>query len=196
MTQFLFIAMASLLTCSDSTSLAGRVLDSRGEPVKDAIVDVYSGALRDKTKVTTPRYFANTAKSARTNDKGEFLINDLDPGYQFQLQVFAAHLRYYRSDMLEPNTKDLELRLEPIPVDLPVDRYLVGRVLDQAGAPIKGAVISPFLTRNSAGGFGGEIKEIDRAATDEEGRFRVTSQISLQTLQVRVWAAGFSSHTT
>ncbi|HVW36574.1 MAG TPA: carboxypeptidase-like regulatory domain-containing protein [Pirellulales bacterium] len=193
MTIATFVLLTSLPVASTPGTLAGQVLDEHGAPLVGAVVDVYTAKPRVGLAVTCPSCYRDCAKSAKSDDQGRFSIGDLDPELLFRLLVMAPGRRAVLTQLIDPAQAELEVKLEPLPSDLPPDRLLKGRVLDERGKPLAGAVVSPTGAKTHEKRWWGQLPGVDEAAvTDFDGRFVITSQDPKLGLDLSVSAAGYA----
>ena len=95
--------------------------------------------------------------------------------------------------MDRPREAPLEIKLSPLPTDLPADRILKGRVLDEKGKPLARAVVSPSGAKTSDKRWWGQVPNVDQAAvTDSDGKFAIASQDPELGLDVQVKARGYA----
>lgn len=109
-------------------SLAGTVVDERGQPVPDAEVRVFLNALQELREVGR----------ARTSSRGSFRFPYLSRGRSYDLLAFRSGLAPARSSVTlsddEQAVSDLRLVLGP-------SRTAGGRVVDPEGQPVAGAIV-------------------------------------------------------
>jgi len=127
---------------------------------------------------------AHKLAAARTDSRGRFRFEALAPGGK---QIIARK----PSDpwlgwALRDVAVDPVLPVEPVTLVLPRALRLAGRVLDEAGLPVPGAIVdnwsSPFPYENPSG------------TTDAEGRFALAIEAA-GSLQLGVEAEGFKATT-
>lgn len=127
-------ALASIVlvaTAAVAGGIAGQVVDgSNGNPIADAAVIARSNN--------------GEAGRARTNDRGMYLIEDLEPGrYQVSAQARGYEPGEYPGAVaVRQNeiTRDIDTRLRP--TQQPDPGAITGRVIDRrTGEPIRGAVV-------------------------------------------------------
>lgn len=186
----LIVATASV---ADPGVLRGRVLDDQGAPLFGAVVDIYTARPRVGLATTCPSCYRDCAKSARTDADGRFSIGELDPKLLFRVLVFAAGRRAQVTQLIDPAEKALEVKLEAIPASLPNDRMIRGRVLDERGKPLAGAIVWPTGAKTHEKRWWGSLPGVDDAAvTDGDGRFVLTSKDSKLGLDLAASAPGFA----
>src|SRR5262245_50128972 len=86
MLPLVLLAM-TLATDHERTDLSGRVLESSGEPVRDARVFIYTAGARVGVNPFCPSCYADCSKSATTGDDGGFLIRSLDSSLIFRVLI-------------------------------------------------------------------------------------------------------------
>jgi hypothetical protein len=117
----------------------------------------------------------------------------LDSALLFRVLVIAPGKRAVVTDFVDPSKQELSLKLEAMPTDVPPDRMLRGRVLNEAGRPVAGALIAPTGAKTSAKRWWGTLPGVDAASvTDDEGRFVITSSEPKLGLDLEAIAPGFA----
>ncbi len=193
----MYFATALLITVvalpSNGVKLTGRVVDEKGRPIDGALVDIYTAKPRVGIATTCPSCYRDCAKSTKTDDEGQFGLGKLSSGLSFRLLVMAPGKRSHLSDWIDPVSDRLEVKLEPIPRDLPNSRLLTGRILDAFGRPLVGAVVSPTGAKTTEKRWWGSLPGVDEASiTDPEGRFIITSREPKLGIDLKVAAPGFA----
>lgn len=187
------ILLTALPAASTPGTLAGQVLDEHGAPLVGAVVDLYTAKPREGLAVTCPSCYRDCAKLAKSDDQGRFSIGDLDPELLFRVLVMAPGRRAALTQFVDPAEAELEVKLEPLPGDLPPDRMLKGRVFDERGKPLAGAMVSPTGAKTHEKRWWGQLPGVEEAAvTDADGRFIITSQQPKLGLDLKVSAAGYA----
>ena len=129
----------------------------------------------------------------RTDAEGRFEINELDETLMFRVLVIASGRRAVVTDYIDPSQEELDLKLSPMPEDIPPSRLLRGRVVNEAGRPVSGALVTPYGAKTSERRWWGSLPGVDAASvTDDEGHFVVTSRDPKLGLDVEVTAPGFA----
>lgn len=185
--------LAVVAQTSDGTILTGTIQDENGVPIAGAIVDVYTAKPRVGAAITCPSCYRDCAKSTKTDAYGQFSIRELDSGLVFRVLVMAPGRRSQLTDLTDPKATELDVRLEPVPKDLPANQMLTGRVLDDQGDPLPGAVVFPNGAKTTDKRWWGQLPGVDEASiTDSDGQFVITSQEPKLGLDLRVSAPGFA----
>jgi beta-lactamase regulating signal transducer with metallopeptidase domain len=139
--------MTGVMVMKKGVALAGRVMDKDGKPIRGA--DVAQG--RDR--------FGSSYPSTKTGPDGRFVFAQARPGAEVVLTVkakgYAPELKSFV--LSEKGAGDLEIKLEP-------GRTLKGRVVDEKGNPIAGAMLAVDTWR-------GNRSLMHRQNTDPQGRF-------------------------
>lgn len=160
---------------SEGQALKGRVLDPEGRPIAGVTVDVQDWIGTGFPVTKTSR--------ARTDEGGEFAALCV-PARQLALVLTKEGYVTRRIGPVSVSARVQEQMVPGHPPTLPVSAAgshrertpvsceLVGRVLDQAGAPIIGARVwsSDYRLEEFRGSVPG-----DAATTDSEGKFHVTT---------------------
>jgi hypothetical protein len=107
--------------------------------------------------------------------------------------VIAPGKRAVVTDFVDPSKQKVALKLEAMPNDLPPDRMLRGRVLNEAGRPVAGALVAPTGAKTSNRRWWGALPGVDAASvSDDDGRFIITSSEPKLGLDLGVNAPGFA----
>lgn len=189
-TTFVFAVVAVV---SHNGTLSGKVQDENGAPLAGAVVDIYTAKPRVGAAITCPSCYRDCAKSTKTGKDGQFSLTELDSGLLFRVLVMAPGQRSHLTELTDPQTGDLDVTLKPIPKDLPPNRMLTGRVLDNQGKPLAGAVVSPSGAKTDAKRWWGRLPGVDEASvTDADGNFVITSRDPKLGLDLEATAPGFA----
>ncbi|HEX5445288.1 MAG TPA: carboxypeptidase-like regulatory domain-containing protein [Pirellulales bacterium] len=175
-------------------TLVGRVTDEAGAPIAGAVVDLYTARPRIGLPTTCPSCYRDCAKSTQTDADGRFSIDRLDPILMFRVLVMAAERRAVVTKLVDPAAAELEVELEPVPSGLPDERMLRGKVVDEQGQPLAGALLWPTGAKTRERRWWGALPGVDEAAVaDAEGRFVITSQEPKLALDVQASAPGYAT---
>ena len=166
--SIVFVAVASAEEGAGKTAnmkatayeIRGRCVDSAGQPVVDAEVQLLQTDFTDEAPVI--------AGKLRTNAKGEFAFTDLEPPTsepptkQRHYHVAASHPKLASAftwfhDREQPNNRELVLAKNP--------GALIGRITNELGEPLVGADV--FV----AFADGHPIPGVMHAVTDDDGRY-------------------------
>jgi hypothetical protein len=144
-------------------AVRGVVRDLRGKPVAAAHITNY-GKTSDRREATT-------------GSQGEFALHDLLDGYSgYQIYVVAKGFAPQRV-AVEPANGDMPAEVN---VSLSPGHTLRGRLLDENGKPVNGAVVSPQSSAYSIFHYGesartGEDGQFDLDSLPEDARFYVSA---------------------
>jgi hypothetical protein len=109
--------------------------------------------------------------------------------------VSAPRHRAAVTEYLDPAERELQMELSRMPQVIPPDRLLRGRVVDEHGRPVSSALVTPCGAKTSEKRWFGSLPGVDdAAATDDEGRFVISSRDPKLGLDVEVAARGFAIH--
>ena len=87
---------------------------------------------------------------------------------------------------------DLKVELAPVPTDLPPNQRLHGKVVDDDGKPVFGAVVSIWGALQNDQNWQGRVKNVDKASvTGADGKFLLTSTEEYKAWRLSVNATGF-----
>lgn len=160
--------------------LTGEVLTKGGEPVAGARVTVWQAYPLEGPAYYCPTCYRDCGRWTKTDDSGRFTIGELDDTLKFTLLVtrdgYAPMLSRPQSPKLGPKVGEKALRLEVRDWSaFKPSQVLVGRVVDEAGDAVAGALIeADEVVFPDGGSRGGAVEGLDKVAVaDEQGRFRV-----------------------
>ncbi|MFN8077106.1 MAG: carboxypeptidase-like regulatory domain-containing protein [Kineosporiaceae bacterium] len=147
-------------------TVAGAVLGKGGRPIAGVCPRLHVG--RTQTLVVAVESWCSDAKgqwSLRGLPKGDYTVELLGTG------VYAT--RYWPSEVSIADARLLTVDAVPAgwtfaPAPLPAVAVLQGRITDQAGAPVSGAVVTVARPLS-----GGGLAPVVTATTDVSGRYRV-----------------------
>lgn len=162
------LARAAVMTLEPGIAVTGSVLDAEGKTLAGAEVVLASG---DE--------LANRGQ-ARTDDNGHFRVVALETGAAALLVQAPGRAPQQRKFQLESGLAPFEFKLAP-------GRTHAGRVLDEAGKPVAGAVVAVE-----------RWQDLDllkwRAETDVDGRF-IWDSAPLDAITLSVSKPGFNRTT-
>lgn len=152
---------------SQSSIVAGRVIDDRGNPIADAQIWVMERLAADsiQMRLQGPRVHPPGAPGAKSESDGTFKVTDVSPGIR-RVWAGAKDRLWTCSKPIEllpqSGIHDLELKMEPIP-----EKYLIeGTVVDADGKVVPNATL-----RISYHSENGSFSRGSRA--ESNGRFRI-----------------------
>ena len=155
-----------IVTLRPGATLAGRVIDSRGQAVPGGEVFLLD---QPATPNEMDRALKDRKPSATVAADGRFSVEDLPQGAPVHVVVRAPGFLIAQVRAVRPPTeKPVVIRLEP-------EAALAGRVVDEAGEPVPGARIDlhwqAFLPEEPDRPVGEPI--LRNARADAEGRFEI-----------------------
>jgi beta-lactamase regulating signal transducer with metallopeptidase domain len=174
--------------------LTGHLQLTNGQPVQ-ATVFLWTAGPKVGTSPFCPGCYADCRKSAKTDAKGTFKIESLDPQLIFRVLVVGEGLRPKFVEKVDAAKGSLSVSLEPQNLSgVPAEMTLRARIVDARGVPIEAAAIQPRGFKSRDGGEKwGVIKEVDPLAiSDAQGRFVLTANKPFDTLGIWVEARGFA----
>lgn len=190
------VVMAGLLAADDrELKFTGVVRDGAGNPLVGARVDVDTAAPRVGRGIFCPSCYLDCRKSATTGADGRFAIPIRDRSLKFRLLCAFSGMKPRLTVLLEPEAGDVVITLEPLPKNWPADQTLRGRILDDQGQPVPGALVQPYGAKTSEKRWWGRV-EVDSAVSDHEGRFQMHLPAGYYGLDVQVRADGFAGATS
>jgi hypothetical protein len=155
---FVVSTMLTSMSClSKADDIAGRVVDTSGKPI-------------------CPSCYADCGKHATTDAEGNFTIQNLDPSLTFHLVAAAEGHRARNSGRIDPMHDKASFRLAPLPTDLDPRQTVRGRIVDQDGKPVVGALVSPVGCKQGERRWGGSLAGVDAfSITNQRGEFLITA---------------------
>ena len=168
-----------------------------GESFPRATVFIFTAGPKVGTSTFCPSCYADCRKSAKTDERGAFKIESLDPELLFRILVVAKGYKPQFVTKVDPSSKPLAVELEPVASRaITPDRSIHGKVVNSEGKPIVGAVVESHGIRrkNDGGATWGSLPGVDPlAVTDENGEFLLTAAEPFYSLDVRVEAGTYAN---
>jgi hypothetical protein len=136
-----------------------------------------------------PSCYLDCAKSTRTDSEGRFAIANVSDALKFQVLITAPGHKSYATKLIDPAKGDLDIHLEPSPaIDHP-ERVVRGRVVDDAGRAVEGALVEPTGGKSSQRRWYGTVK-VEPTVCDAEGRFELVLPADMQAVDIEVSVSG------
>jgi hypothetical protein len=173
----------------ETATLAGIVLDSQGQPVAAARVDISTAAPRVGRGLFCPSCYLDCRKFARTDAAGRFAIPGLDPALKFRVLISSPGKQAQLTKLIDPIFEPVEVKLADAPQGIPPERVVQGRVTDDDGVPLEGALIDPGGAQTAGRRWWGTV-EVDPTVTDPQGRFSLVLPAAYLGVDVSVTADG------
>lgn len=168
-----------------------------GENFPRATVFIFTAGPKVGTSTFCPSCYADCRKSAKSDAKGAFKIESLDPQLLFRILVVAKGYKPQFVTKVEPAAGPITVELEPVAArEVTPDRSIRGQVVDAEGKPIVGAMIESHGIRrkNSEGAMWGSLPGVDPlAVSDEKGEFLISARDPFYSLDVRVEAGTYAN---
>ena len=170
-----------------ASDLSGRVVDFQNRPLAEATVFVNTAAPRQGVAVFCPSCYVDCGKRTTTDDDGRFTFSDLDPSLVFYLVATAEGHRARVSERIDPATDTAQIALEALPTDLPPERVVRGRVIDERGKPVVGAQVNPYGCQTPHRRWWGSLPGVDSVSiTNSNGEFIITSREPAEAFDIEV----------
>lgn len=177
---------------AEGPPLVGTVVDSAGQAVVDARVDIATAAPRIGKPLFCPSCYLDCKKTARTNPLGLFALADLSPALKFRLLVTAPGKKPVLTPLIDPlGDESPRIVLADRPKDLPPARTVLGTVVDDQGMAIAGALIEPSGAKTSERRWWGAV-DAQPDVSDGDGQFVLSLPEGYQGVDVDVIADGFA----
>lgn len=178
---------------------AGQVTTPDGKPIEGASVRVVGASASAHEDQVCPAILAGVGKTYACDAEGRYELVELDPRLKYELTVTAAgHKAHLIENLSGAATKAITTKLKPQDAEVDQTAAVVGRVLDDEGKPLAGAVVEIYGESKGTGNgtseqFGG-ITEIDPwAVADAEGKFVLAAKGEHRHFFTRVFAPGFAT---
>ncbi|MSV32321.1 MAG: carboxypeptidase regulatory-like domain-containing protein [Bryobacterales bacterium] len=160
--SFVLLVAVCALAQAPKASIAGRILDSTGAPVKRAVVTVEGEGETSRRE------------KAMTGDDGSFAIRDLPKGRYWISAEKSGYLRGSHRGRTaggfgDPVILGDDTAKSGVDITLPRQGVISGRVLDEAGEPAERVMVQAIPLRRSGTGSG--ISGV--ASTNDLGEFRI-----------------------
>jgi hypothetical protein len=189
----LLLAVMTVSAAPTHGDLTGTVVDTAKKPIPQATVFIYTAKPRVGLGILCPGCYVDCGKKATTDANGRFLISNLDSDLLFRVLVVADGFRPQFAKDVDPLQKSLDVKLEAMPSDLSGRAVLRGRVLDGAGKPVVGAVVSPTGCERADKRWWGQMPGVDPASvTNLRGEFLITGNQGDLGYNLEVEARGFA----
>ncbi|MEP6962658.1 MAG: carboxypeptidase-like regulatory domain-containing protein, partial [Acidobacteriota bacterium] len=153
----------------------GKVISLTGEAVPRAQI-----RMAGPTAMVAGALTQGAAVTATADDAGGFVVENIDPGKNYQLtaqrpgfEMGRYGARSSSSTQGAPISLDAGQTLKGLVITMTPQGVVSGRVLDQAGDPLQGAIV--FLMRS---GYQRGVKQMmpsTQAQSDDQGAFRIAN---------------------
>jgi uncharacterized GH25 family protein len=191
--MFGFIGVACLLLTEANATLSGKIVDEKSQPVAGAIVVISTARPRKGPATTCPSCYRECTKRTRTDAKGEFKFDSLSSSLTFSLAAGASGYQGTISDYFDPLAMtDVRIALREI-TKSDETRWIQGKVVNETGQPISGAMVSSKLIDEMDGRVTGDDPSVTPLTlTDGEGAFQISVRDTISSVTLRVSTAGYA----
>ena len=199
----LVVALLTSTARGDGLTLRGTVVDADGRPAVGARVDVATAKPRHGRGDICPSCYSDCRKVTTTDVEGQFQFDGLDPSLTFRLLVTRPGSLALSTDPIDPldafparsaatdAAGAVSLVLAPAPTDVPAERMIRGRLVDEWGRPVPGALLAPAGEWTGDGcRYGGS--QTAPVVSDDDGRFVMNVPETLTAVSIGVSAEGFA----
>lgn len=169
---------AAAAAAQERPDLTGRVIHAEtGEPVEGATVIMYTAQMRTGTNPVCPSCYADCGKNAATDAAGQFRVASLDPNLIFNILIVCDGYRPKVQSSVDPQKEAIEVAITPHdPERFAPGRVIRGRVLDQKGKPVFGAMVrsygKTFIDQDRV--ISSRVDADPMAVTNRQGEFVLT----------------------
>jgi hypothetical protein len=174
--------------------LVGTVFAETGFPLSNAMAFVYTAKPRVGPSLLCPSCYADCRKTARTDAKGQFKLESLDPSLLFRILVAAPGRQPVFLEAVDPTRQPIEVDMLAVTeAQMLPHKFLRGRVVDPRGQPVPAATLKFLFFSGEEANCGGDCAGVDMlAVTDLEGRFLFTADKKFDVMSLTVEAPGFA----
>lgn len=173
---------------TDVVGLRGRVVDGQNAPVAGAWVVIASATPTQGPSLLGKRAYPDCGRLERTDADGRFQFQDTSPGFDFELAIAAGGFEGTQVAWRPEADGEFDVTIHPIPADQ--TQSILGRVVDAAGQPIPGAIVTPrHITygRTTTGSNKGLVTKL--AIADDTGEFELFAKSEISELRIRAAVA-------
>jgi hypothetical protein len=190
----LVLLLATALQAADQPRIEGVVLDSKGRPLANASVYVYTAKPREGEATMCPTCYPDCGKKARTDANGQFVIEQVNGDLLYRLLVVAKGFRPDYIKDADPLFGSTELRLKTHKWPEAAEEHKVtGKIIDPDGKPVGGAVIEVQGSRYGVYSYSSATGRAESlGATDENGEFLIHCTNDLAAITVSLNARGLA----
>lgn len=172
--------------------IRGIVRATDGQPIPNVRVDIATAAPKVGPGIFCPSCYLDCAKYVYTDEDGRFAIPNLDSSLKFRLLATAPDKTTAHTELIDPLSDQVEIRLADFPTDLPPDQILQGVVLTDQGTPVAGALVSPYGAKTEERRWWGRVTGATSGVTDNAGRFRIVITEPYVAIDLQVTAFGYA----
>jgi protocatechuate 3,4-dioxygenase beta subunit len=173
----------------DAATITGAIVDETGQPAVGATVYVYSARLKTGYAIVCPTCWIDCGRRADTDARGQFTIAGVNPALRFRLLVVKEGFSATAKGGVDPAQGPLQpITLSPRSAAPDESKIVHGRVTDEAGNPIAGALIEPVgaIQPDGTRSFG-TMNWIDPlAATNASGEFAIVATKPIEKIMLKV----------
>lgn len=190
----LSLVLATAIRAADLPRIEGVVLDSKGRPVPNANVYVYTAKPREGEATMCPTCYPDCGKKARTDGQGQFLIEPVNGDLLYRLLVVAKGFRPDYIKDADPLFGSTELRLKAHKwPDATEEHKIIGKIIDPDGKPVGGTVIEVQGSRYGPYSYSSATGRAETlGGTDENGEFVIHCTNDLAAVTVSLNAHGLA----
>jgi beta-lactamase regulating signal transducer with metallopeptidase domain len=174
-------------------TLTGRVVSPEGKSVS-AIAVIWCAERRSNATYTVSTRYPHLPRQAQVDGAGNFKFESLDPRWTYDVYIVSPGCQQQRFLSIDPVARVFSVTVQPIIIsNCPPNTLMRGRVVDNRGQPVSGALLKVHgTTRNNSTTW--PAQEIDSAAmSDDAGNFLVQAKTPFREADGAVSAAGFAT---
>jgi hypothetical protein len=188
-----FVGGQGAAASNSKADLVGAVRGADERPIANATVTIRRTFAPFPRRQIVIAWSGDVSKTARTDSAGKFRIFGLDTNAMFQVLFAADSFRpifHYRVKAWEPQ----EVTLRPAPQGADPESRARGRVTDEAGNPVTGAMVQVVGAHRKEGWQSSSWPDIESIVfTDENGAFVIRAEAPFIDVDLRVEVPGFAA---
>jgi hypothetical protein len=171
-------------------NLEGTVVDSAGQPVIGARVDIATAAPKVGRGMFCPSCYLDCAKWTNTDEQGRFTIKNLNPTLKFRVLFTHPGKESLVSELTDPSAGVMKIAFVDLPAKMPAERTVRGQIVNDLGIAIAGALIEPEGAKTADRRWWGRVDGVKPAVSDSKGMFAMLLPAEFQGVDLTVTADG------
>jgi hypothetical protein len=162
--------------------------------VAGATVRIMSATPRSAEDVAAPPLFLGVGKIYATAEDGFFLLDELDSRLKYDIVVSAPnHNAQMLEDVPATTNQPIQCKLKVQPTGIDKDTTVTGRILDDDGKPLAGALLRLFGEQSgNTHRFGGIANVDETAVTADDGSFLFVADRAGRNFDLMLSAVGYA----
>ena len=155
----LLLCLGAVVHAAEQPRLEGIIMDSKGRPLPNANVYVYTAKPREGDATMCATCYPECGKKVRTDEQGHFNIEPVNGDLLYRLLVTAKGWRAEYITDADPLFGSVEARMKAHRwADAPLERKVIGKIIDPDGKPVVGAILNVDAYREGQYSSYGSVK--------------------------------------